>query len=283
MEGNGNMKFDRRQWLWATGVSGFGIAGCMGGCRTAPLTGRRQLMLMPETQEMALGLQAYNEIVEAEPASQNMPLVQLVNRVGQRIADVSDRSDFDWEFRLIDSPTQNAFCLPGGKVAVYEGILPVCENEAGLAVVMSHEVAHALARHGGERMSQGMFSDGAQQVISRIAKTHVPNKAEQLMQAYGIASEYGVILPYSRKQESEADHIGVMMMAQAGYDPNEAPRFWQRFGSVGGEKMPEFMSTHPADHRRAADLMALMSEAEQHYAGASQKFGRGQAIVANQA
>ncbi|MGI9515903.1 MAG: M48 family metallopeptidase [Pirellulaceae bacterium] len=238
---------------------------------------------MPESQETALGLQAYNEIVSAETASQNMPLVQLVDRVGRRIADVSDRQDFNWEFRLIESPTQNAFCLPGGKVAIYEGILPVCENEAGLAVVMSHEVAHALARHGGERMSQSMFSDSAQNVLSRVAQNHVPDKSEQLLHAYGVASEYGVILPYSRKQESEADHIGVMLMAQAGYDPNEAPRFWQRFGSVGGEKPPEFMSTHPSDHRRAADLMALMGEAEQHYAGAEQKFGRGQSIVANSA
>ncbi len=236
-------------------------------------------MLMPEGQEMALGLQAYNEIFEEESESQNLPLTQLVKRVGQGIAKIAERPDFDWEFRLIDSPQQNAFCLPGGKVAVYSGILPVCENEAGLAVVMAHEVAHALARHGGERMSQTMIQSGAQDIIGRIAQAQVPDKADRLMQAYGVVSEYGVMLPYNRKQESEADHIGVMLMAQAGYDPNEAPDFWKRFGAMGGDKPSEFMSTHPSDQRRAADLLALMGEAEQHYSSAPQKFGRGQTIT----
>ncbi len=278
--GNGQfMKFNRREMLVTAGFSGFGMVGCLCGCRSAPMTGRPQMILMPESQEVALGLQAYTEVISSEQASQNVALSQLVSRVGNRIAMVSDRTDFEWEFRLIASEDQNAFCLPGGKVAVYEGIMPVCENEAGLAVVMAHEVAHALARHGGERMSQSMLNTGTRTVVDKIVRVKTPDKADLLMQAYGMASEYGVILPYSRKQESEADHIGVMLMARAGYDPNEAPRFWKRFSSVGGEKPPEFMSTHPSDDRRAADLLALMGEASGHYQSVEQKFGRGQSIV----
>jgi predicted Zn-dependent protease len=274
------MNISRREWLSIAGLGSIGIAGCLGGCTSAPMTGRRQLMLMPESQEMALGLQAYNEVLSTEKASQSVPLSQLVSRVGNRIASVSDRTDFEWEFHLIASENQNAFCLPGGKVAVYEGILTVCENEAGLAVVMAHEVAHALARHGGERMSQSMFNNGTKTMVDRIARVKTPDKADLLMQAYGVASEYGVLLPYSRKQESEADHIGVMLMAKAGYDPNEAPRFWKRFSAVGGDKPPEFLSTHPSDERRATDLLALLGEADGYYKSAAQKFGRGQSIVA---
>lgn len=270
---------DRRQVLRRLMQTSLGIAACCGGCRSAPMTGRRQLILLPESQEMALGLQAYEDVLATETLSTNVPLSQLVSRVGHRIADVSGRSDFDWEFQLVQSETQNAFCLPGGKVAVYEGILPICANEAGLAVVMAHEVAHALARHGGERMSQTMVSDNTKILVDKIAQKHTPDRAELLLQAYGVASQYGVLLPYSRKQESEADHIGVMLMAKAGYDPNEAPGFWQRFSRVGGEKPPEFLSTHPSDERRAAELMALMSEAQELYREASQHHGRGQAIT----
>ena len=274
------MKFNRREMLVRSGLGGLGIASCLCGCRSTPMTGRPQMILMSESQEMALGRQAYNEVLSSEQESQNVALSQLVSRVGNRIASVSDRTDFDWEFCLIASEEQNAFCLPGGKVAVYEGIMPVCENEAGLAVVMAHEVAHALARHGGERMSQSLLNTGTKTVVDKIARVKTPDKAELLMQAYGMASEYGVLLPYSRKQESEADHIGVMLMARAGYDPNEAPSFWKRFSSVGGEKPPEFLSTHPSDQRRAADLMALMGEAYGQYQLVEKKHGRGQSIVA---
>ncbi len=171
-----------------------------------------------------------------------------MKRVGKRIAAVANRKDYQWDFRLIESETQNAFCLPGGKVAIYQGILPVCEDEAGLAVVMSHEIAHALARHGGERMSQNMASDGAKVLIDKVAGKYVPEKKELLMQAYGVGSKYAVLLPYSRKHESEADQIGLRLMAKAGYDPTVAPEFWTRFGSMKeGDSMPEFLSTHPSD------------------------------------
>ncbi len=271
------MSIDRRtllrqaMWAWMGG-----IAAC--GCRSAPMTGRKQLLLVPEDQELSLGAEAYGEMMGEEPPSSNARWTQMVQRVGQRIADKAQRSDYEWEFRLVASPTQNAFCLPGGKVAIYEGILPICANEAGLAVVMSHEVAHALARHGGERMSQNMAVDQTKQAINFVLRKQDQTKRDLLMQAYGISTEYGVLLPYSRKQESEADHIGLMLMSQAGYDPNEAPGFWERFGGVGGDKPPEFMSTHPSDDRRAADLRALLPEATDKYAAASQQFGAGEPI-----
>jgi metalloendopeptidase OMA1, mitochondrial len=246
------------------------------GCRSAPITGRKQMLLIPETQEVSMGLTAFNDVAEKEPLSQNAQYNELVQRVGQRIAAVAGRPDYKWEFKVIASEQQNAFCLPGGKVAVYEGIIPVCATEAGLAVVMSHEIAHALARHGGERMSQNMAVDGVKQAVSYVMQNQEATRKEIVMQAYGLGSQYGVLLPYSRKHESEADHIGLMMMSRAGYDPREAPRFWQRFGQVKqGEKQMEFLSTHPSDARRAADLANLVPEGLKLYGEAPEQFGLG--------
>jgi predicted Zn-dependent protease len=257
------------------------VWGCLGwcGCRSVPETDRKQLLLLPESQELSLGAQAFSQVTTEAPESTNAPMAEVVRRVGQRIAKEAKRPDYQWEFKLLASDEKNAFCLPGGKVAIHEGILPVCQSEAGLAVVMSHEVAHALARHGGERMSQNMASQGVQQVVSRVAKKHVPTREELLMQAYGVGSQYLVLLPYSRKQESEADHIGLMLMSKAGYDPAEAPKFWNRFAGLkeGGEPF-EFMSTHPSDERRQSDLIALMDEARQHYLKSPQ-IGLGQDLL----
>jgi predicted Zn-dependent protease len=249
------------------------------GCRSAPVTGRKQMLLVPETQELSLGLSSFQEVTGKEPASQNGPYVSLVNRVGERIAHVAERPDYQWEFKVIASETQNAFCLPGGKVAVYEGIIPVCANEAGLAVVMSHEVAHALARHGGKRMSQNMVVDTGKQALAFVTRSQSDTKQAIFMQAYGLGAQYGVLLPYSRQHESEADHIGVMLMAKAGYDPREAPRFWTRFGSAKqqGQTM-EFLSTHPADERRSRDLADLVPEALGFYEKAPQQFALGEPI-----
>jgi len=179
-----------------------------------------------------MGLSAYEETLGEHPPSQNQEYIDLVNRVGQRIAAVADRPNYDWEFRVVASEAPNAFALPGGKVAVNEGILPICQNEAGLAVVMAHEVAHALARHGGERMSQGMLVNGASKALSYLTRQQQVERQKQLMQAFGVASKYGFSLPYSRKHELEADHIGIMLMARAGYDPTEAPVFWERFSQI---------------------------------------------------
>lgn len=271
------MSMDRRQCLQYLGAASLAsFASC--GCHSAPMTGRKQLLFMPETQEVNLGAEAYQEVLEEEPKSSDVRLTQMVERVGSRIAEQSDRSDFAWEFSVIASPNQNAFCLPGGKVAIYEGIMPICQDEAGLAVVMSHEVAHALARHGGERMSQSFAVDQTKQAVNFITRKQDQTKRDLLMKAYGVGTQYGVLLPYSRKQESEADHIGMMLMAQAGYDPNAAPPFWDRFSKVGGEKPPEFMSTHPADERRAQALTALLPEAVEQYTSAGQKYGTGEVI-----
>ena len=273
-------RIERRTALRQFGYIGFAVC-CYGGCRTAPMTGRTQLLLVPEGQEIALGKQAFQETISAESPSQNTRLSNLVNRVGQRIASVARRNDYQWEFRLISSANQNAFCLPGGKVAIYEGILPVCEDEAGLAVVMSHEIAHALARHGGERMSQNMAVDSAKIIAEKLAGRFTAGRKELLMQAYGVGSKYGVLLPYSRRQESEADRIGLTLMAKAGYDPSAAPGFWTRFANVNqGGQTPEFMSTHPSDARRAHDLLQLLDEANALYSKAPQRFGRGESVLA---
>jgi len=270
----------RRNFL-ETWVGAGLIWGCLGhcGCRSVPETDRKQLLLLPESQELSLGAQAFSQVTVEAPESTNQAMTEVVRRVGNRIAQQANRADYQWEFKLLASQEKNAFCLPGGKVAIHEGILPVCQNEGGLAVVMSHEVAHALARHGGERMSQNMASQGVQQVVARVAKKHVPTREELLLQAYGVGSQYLVLLPYSRKQESEADHIGLMLMSKAGYDPSEAPKFWDRFGSLkDGDQPFEFMSTHPSDDRRQRDLLSLLEEARQHYTR-SPRYGIGQDLL----
>lgn len=229
-----------------------------------------------------MGLTAYEETLAEEPLSQDQKIIEMVNRVGQRIAAVADKPEYDWEFRVIAKDVMNAFALPGGKVAVYEGILPICQDEAGLAVVMSHEVAHAIARHGGERMSHEMGVKGLGGIVKTVSQRKTSEATtEKVMQAYGAASKYGVILPYSRKHESEADAIGLILMAKAGYDPSVAPEFWERFSSQNGEKPPEWLSTHPADARRAADLRALLPEAMKYYEAASQQLGMGEVIPLN--
>ncbi|MCC7337511.1 MAG: M48 family metallopeptidase [Pirellulaceae bacterium] len=270
----------RRAWLKAASTFGVGWCGCCG-CKSAPVTGRRQLMLIPEQSEIAMGSQAFADIdKEQGVAPSDSRYSELVHRVGLRIAGVSDRFDYQWETRVVSSTEQNAYCLPGGKIVVYDGILPVCENEAGLAVVMSHEVAHVLARHGGERMSQQTAVNGVQTAVGFVMRNKEQVSRDIFNKAYGMATTYGVVLPYSRKHESEADHIGLMLMARAGYDPAEAPRFWTRFAAANtGEKPAEFLSTHPADSRRASDLEKLLPEALDVYRTAAVCIGTGELIV----
>lgn len=248
------------------------------GCRSTPITGRSQMLLVPESQEIDMGLQAYTDTVATQQASTNQHWTQMVERVGHRIAEVANRPDYQWEFRLLASPEMNAFALPGGKVAIYEGILPICQSEAGLAVVMSHEIAHALARHGGERISQEKLVSGVSTFVNWAMHNRASATTQQrVAQAFGIASKYGVVLPYSRKHESEADHMGMILMARAGYDPREAPLFWQRFGQAqAGKQAIEFLSTHPADARRASDLNRLLPEALKYYESAPVRLGQGE-------
>jgi predicted Zn-dependent protease len=249
------------------------------GCQTAPVTGRRQLLTVTEAEENQLGLTAYHDILKKETITENKDYQEMVERVGRRIAAVANRPDFDWEFKVIESDTQNAFCLPGGKVAIYTGMLPVCQTEAGLAVVMSHEVAHAIARHGGERMSHKMAQSLGQNVVGRLVKGKAEEKQKIVLAAYSGVSKYGAILPYSRKHELEADAIGLMLMAEAGYDPSVAPEFWERFAQLKSGGSPiEFVSTHPSDARRSAALRERLPEAVQVYEATPEKVGLGEAI-----
>jgi metalloendopeptidase OMA1, mitochondrial len=261
-------------------LGGMGLSVCCG-CRSTPLTGRPQLVFIPKSMEMSLGEQSYADVISKSTPSQNPAWVEAVQRTGQRIASVSNAPGFQWEFRLLASPTQNAFCLPGGKVAIYEGIIPLCENEAGLAVVMSHEIAHALAHHGAERMSQQAGVQGAGAVLGWAVSETSPMTRDLAMRAFGTGTQYGILLPYSRHHESEADSIGIQLMAKAGYDPAEAPLFWGRFGNAksSSEAPPEWSSTHPSDSRRAADLAAKLPQAMQLYQSASNRFGRGERLA----
>lgn len=267
----------RREALLAMGA--MGIASCCG-CRSTPMTGRPQLRFIPKSMEMQLGEQSYAEVVSKSTPSQNGAWTDAVRRTGERIAAVANAPGFQWEFRLLADKTQNAFCLPGGKVAIYEGIVPLCENEAGLAVVMSHEIAHALAHHGAERMSQQAGVQGVGAVLGWAMSDTTPMTRDLAMRAFGTGAQYGLLLPYSRHHESEADAIGLRLMAQAGYDPSEAPLFWGRFGNAkNGEQPAEWASTHPSDERRATDLANKLPEALSLYQSTANRYGRGERLV----
>ncbi len=254
-------------------------ATIVAGCSTVPVSGRRRVLAISETKENQLGLTAYREILEKERISQNERYKAMVQRVGERIAAVADRPDFEWEFNVIESETRNAFCLPGGKVAIYTGMLPVCQTEAGLAVVMSHEIAHAVARHGGERMTLKKAQSLGKTGLGFLMKNQDEHKKDLLLTVYSGSSEYLGILPYSRKHELEADSIGLGLMAEAGYDPSAAPVFWERFAAIKGEGgSVEFISTHPSDSRRSARLREQLPSAMQIYEQAPEKYALGEPI-----
>jgi len=232
-------------------------------CQTVPYTKRSHLVLVSEGEETALGESAYGDALAKATLSNDAEATALVRRVGQRIAAVADKPGFKWEFNLIDDPkTVNAWCLPGGKVAVYSGILPITQDENGLAVVMGHEIAHALARHGSERMSQGLLAQLGGAALG-AAMASKPEATQQLaQQAYGAGATVGVLLPFSRAQESEADRIGLILIAKAGYEPGAAVDFWGRMSkAAGGGGGPEFLRTHPADDKRIADIQSRLPEA----------------------
>lgn len=245
-------------------------------CTRVPITGRRQTNLLPESDLMAMALTNYKEVLSQSKIVNTGANVESVNRVGGRISKAvtdymnthgfADRvANYNWQFSVIDDPTVNAWCMPGGKVAFYTGILPLCQDENGIAVVMGHEIAHAIARHGNERMSQGlMLQLGG--VALDVATSTKPEETRQLFQlAYGVGANVGVMLPYSRKHESEADRMGLIFMSMAGYNPNQAPLFWERMSKVGGSKPPVLLSTHPTDEKRIADLKKNMPEALKYY------------------
>lgn len=259
-----------------TGVAA-GLVSALAGCYRAPGTGRDQLIFFSEEKELQFGLQAYREVLRGARLSENPEITEMVQRVGRRIAKAANKPEYQWEFAVIDDDHMiNAFALPGGKVAVFTGILKHTKNEAGLATVMGHEVAHALQRHGVERMSRSIIDQIAQLgALGAAASGHAGGGAIQgLLGAYGV----NVSLPFNRKQESEADYIGLRLMAEAGYDPREAVPFWERMSGCprqmigklcfrSQQAIPEFLSTHPSDVTRINQIEAWIPDALRYYRG----------------
>lgn len=246
------------------------VLAVLAGCQTVPVTGRSQLMLISEEQEIGLGRAAWKEFLKKAKISTDPKANELVQRVGARIAAITGKNNYQWEFKVVaDDKAINAFALPGGKVAVYTGILPVTRDEVGLAAVIGHEVAHAIARHGGERMSQGLLVQLGAVGLSAAVGRGDPQTVDKVNQAFGIGVGVGFILPFSRAHESEADHLGLIYMAKAGYDPREAIGFWQRMeaASKGKSRPPEFLSTHPSSQTRIEQIRAWLPEALSYYRG----------------
>ncbi|SFD76371.1 Peptidase family M48 [Thiohalospira halophila DSM 15071] len=244
------------------------LMATLAACATVPETGRSQLMLISPAQEREMGQREFRRMVEELPVERGTERASLVEDVGERIAAVAPLPDAEWEFVLFDQPeTANAFCLPGGKVGIYTGILGVTEDEAGLATVMAHEVAHAVARHGGERLSRAMALDLGATVVAGALGSEGPGTREALLGAYSIGAQVGVMLPHSRANELEADRLGLIYMARAGYDPRAAVAFWERFQAAKGEggAPPVFLSTHPPDAQRIRALRKQLPHALEIY------------------
>lgn len=249
-----------------------GLAGMLAilatSCATVPETGRRQLNLMSSGEEMQLGFSAFEEIKANTPRSTDRAAQAMVEQVGQRISSVANLPGAQWEFILFESEEPNAFCLPGGKVGVYTGILPITQDEAGLATVMSHEVAHAVARHGAERISEAMLVQLGAGALAIGLHEEDATTAALIFAAYGIGTTVGRSLPHSRKQESEADYIGLLYMARSGYNPEAALGFWQRFAAYNDAKGGSpvwFLSTHPLDKKRIEQIRKWLPEATREY------------------
>jgi len=243
----------------------------LAGCANAPYTGRKQVLMVSPQQEQTLGYQAFADIRRHSTPAKDPALQARVKAVGERIARAADRPDYHWEFVVFqDDKMANAFCLPGGKVGIYTGLFKYIHNDDDLATVISHEVAHALARHAGERLSQARIAQAGGLALGiGLAALGVGSGASQVaMQGYGLGAKVGVLLPYSRVQESEADRIGLILMAKAGYDPKSALQFWERFatGKQDKSQIPQFLSTHPSDASRIQNIRTFLPEAERYYA-----------------
>ena len=245
-------------------------------CSLVPLTGRHQLSLVSDADMLSTSYVQYNQFLKENKLSMNTTQTNVVKGVGKRIQNAvetyfsqndmsQELNGFAWEYNLIESEEVNAWCMPGGKVVVYSGILPVAQNENGLAVVMGHEIAHAVAKHSNERMSQALIAQLGGQTLA-AALQQQPQKTQEIwMSAFGVGVQLGTVLPYSRLQESEADHLGLIFMAMAGYDPNSAIEFWQRMSQNTGAKPPEFLSTHPSDENRIKEIKSEIPEAMKYY------------------
>jgi predicted Zn-dependent protease len=243
-----------------------GLTLLLAACASAPYTHRRQLLFTSEGRETNMGYQAFQQIKHHYKISRDPEINALVTRVGRRIAAAARRPDYRWEFVVFDDKEANAFCLPGGKVGIFTGLLKYTRDEAGLATVISHEVAHALARHAGERLSQSMLAQIGGIGLGAALGGMNPTAGQAIMQGYSLGTQLGILLPYSRAQEYEADHIGLILMAKAGYDPDRALEFWKRMMARDkGTKLPQFLSTHPNDANRIREIQAFLPEARKYY------------------
>ena len=244
-------------------------------CGAVPLTGRRQVLLVSDQEIFQAGLVQYNEYLAGATISADKTSTQMVQTVGRKLADAtesylrangygSEISNFAWEFNLVKDTQVNAFCMPGGKIVVYEGLLTVAKTEAELAVVLGHEIAHAVAKHSNERISQQLLAEYGAQIVGQA----LSKKSESIQKigntVYGLGAQYGVTLPFSRKHESEADYMGLIFMTMAGYNPSTAITFWQKMSANGGASVPEFMSTHPSDATRISDIKKYLPELEKY-------------------
>lgn len=251
------------------------IAGLLAGCALNMVTGRSQLSLVQESDLQLMATNQYRTFLTENKALSNNNAA-MVDRVGARIANAITKyytsqgkgavlEGYNWEFNTVDSKEVNAWCMPGGKVVVYTGLLSVTQNETALAIVMGHEIAHAIAKHGNERMSQAMVQQMGGQALEAALAQKPQQTKDLFMTSYGIGSQVGAMLPWSRKQETEADQFGLMFAAMAGYDPREAIPFWERMSAAGGSKPVEFLSTHPSDETRMRKLKQFMPEALKYY------------------
>jgi predicted Zn-dependent protease len=269
-------------------ATSFGEAFCLivllvivAGCASVPHTGRRQFNVVSDQSLNSVGLKAFNEVAAKEPPCKDQRIIEIVRRVVERVskaAEAIDKPKFERDVRVVDREVPNAFCLPGGKIVVCTGMIPYARNEAGLAAVIAHETAHAVARHGGERVSQQLALKGAMSAGGEILKKEdgsLDTKARVALGALGMGGTIGVVLPYSRVHEFEADRIGQIYMAAAGYDPSEAARLWDRLSKIKKPPIPVWLSTHPADEERVRKLREFLPEAQKYYAQAPTKFGVG--------
>jgi len=236
-----------------------------------PETGRKSHVAMSTREEASLGVQSYQQVLSQSESVNSGPELEMVKRVASRLATATGKAgaDFDWQVSLIRSSQANAFCLPGGKIVVYTGILPITQNEPALATVLGHEMAHATSRHGSQRVLEQNLAQTALTGVAMSLSDMDYDKQRAVMGALGAGTQFGVLMPFSRKHESEADEIGLLYMARAGYDPRESIRFWQRMENAGGAQPPEFLSSHPSHGTRIQQLEAEMPKALEEYSKSS--------------
>jgi len=248
------------------------------GCAVAPITGRKQFVVIPADQIQSLSAQSYAQVLKENKVSNNQQYLSSVRNVGTKLTQAVERymqqnnmqsalQGMQWQYTVLQSKEVNAWCMPGGQIAFYEGIMPICADENGIAVVMGHEIAHAIAQHGNERMSQQLALQLGGVALSEALSTKSETTQQIAMAAFGAGSALGVILPYSRTHEYEADELGLYFMAMAGFDPRTSPAFWERMVSQGGSRPPEFLSTHPDPANRIKAMNRKMSKALQYYQG----------------